>query len=138
MSNGLNRVILLGYIGAPPELRYTNGGAPVLSFRLATSESYVDKNRETQERTDWHSVVVWGARAEALEKTLAKGACVLVEGSLRTSSYEKEGMKQYRTEIIADDVFLAGGKTASSSRDLAPEHVNGTPARQAAAEQIPF
>lgn len=108
MSEGLNRVILLGHIGADPELRYTASGAPVLNLRLATNESYVDRSREVQERTDWHQVVIWGARAEGLAKVLGKGACILVEGSLRTSSYEKDGTKRYKTEVHAREICLAG------------------------------
>jgi single-strand DNA-binding protein len=107
MSEGLNRVILLGHIGADPDLRYTASGAPVLNLRLATNETYVDRSREVQVRTDWHQVVIWGARAEGLAKVLAKGACILVEGSLRTSSYEKDGSKRYKTEVHAREICLA-------------------------------
>ena len=68
MAEGLNRVMLLGNLGADPELRMTQGGQAVLKLRLATSETYIDKNRQRQERTEWHSVVIWGKRAEALAK----------------------------------------------------------------------
>lgn len=108
---GLNRVFLLGNLGADPELRVTSGGAAVLKMRLATSESYVDRNNERKERTEWHNVVVWGRRAEALSKFLSKGARLFVEGGLRTSSYEdREGQKRYRTEIVASKIILAGSK----------------------------
>ncbi len=110
MAEGLNRVILLGNLGADPELRTTSGGTAVLKMRLATSENYLDRNKQRQERTEWHNVVVWGRRAEALGKFLGKGDRLLVEGSLRTSSYEdREGVKKYRTEIIAQNVVLSGG-----------------------------
>ena len=108
MSDGMNRVILLGNLGADPELRYTAAGVAVLSMRLATGESYLDKNREPQERTEWHTVVVWGQRAESLSRLLTKGAGVLVEGALRTSSYEKDGQKRYRTEVHAREIRFAG------------------------------
>ncbi|MBX3182190.1 MAG: single-stranded DNA-binding protein [Polyangiaceae bacterium] len=108
MAEGLNRVMLLGNLGADPELRMTGGGQAVLKLRLATSESYLDKNRVRQERTEWHSVVVWGKRGEALAKFLEKGSRLFVEGSLRTSSYEVDGQKRYRTEVIAREVILAG------------------------------
>src|SRR5690606_35709928 len=88
MAEGLNRVILLGNLGADPELRMTGGGTAVLKLRLATSESYLDRNKQRQERTEWHRVVVWGRRAEGLGKVLNKGDRILVEGSLRTSSYD--------------------------------------------------
>lgn len=115
MSDGMNKVILLGNLGSEPELRYTGNGTAVLHFRLATNESWLDKNKESQERTEWHSVVVWGARAEALGKILAKGSHVVVEGGLRTSSFEKDGVKKYRTEIHAREVFLT-----SSRRSVPP------------------
>jgi len=111
MAEGLNRVMLLGNLGADPELKMTSGGQAVLKLRLATSETYLDRNKVRQERTEWHSVVVWGKRAEALGKFLTKGSRLFVEGGLRTSSYDdKDGNKRYITEVIANDVqFLGGG-----------------------------
>ncbi|MFO0568567.1 MAG: single-stranded DNA-binding protein [Polyangiaceae bacterium] len=110
MAEGLNRVFLLGNLGADPELRVTGSGQSVLKMRLATSETYLDKNRVRQERTEWHNVVVWGKRAEALGKFLSKGSRLMVEGSLRTSSYDdREGNKRYRTEVIANNIILSGG-----------------------------
>ncbi len=111
MAEGLNRVMLLGNIGADPELRMTQGGQAVLHLRLATSESYLDKDKVRRERTDWHNVTIWGKRGEALGKILAKGSSIFVEGSLRTSSYDnREGQKVYKTEVIANNVILAGNK----------------------------
>jgi single-strand DNA-binding protein len=110
MADGLNRVMLLGNLGADPELRMTSGGQAVLKLRLATSETYLDRNKVRQERTEWHSVVIWGKRGEALAKILAKGSRIFVEGGLRTSSYDdKEGNKRYRTEVVANNIILAGG-----------------------------
>lgn len=121
MADGLNRVLLLGNLGADPELRMTNTGQAVLNLRIATSESYLDKHRVRQERTEWHSVTVWGKRAEALGKFLAKGARLFIEGALRTSSYEdRDGNTRYRTEVVAQKVVLAGGgsrRAAGSERD---------------------
>lgn len=111
MADGLNRVMLLGNLGADPELRFTQGGQAVLHMRLATSESYLDKDKQRKERTDWHNVTVWGKRGEALAKFLTKGSTIFVEGSLRTSSYDnREGVKVYKTEINATNIILAGGK----------------------------
>lgn len=113
MNDGMNKVILLGNLGADPELRYTTAGVGVLNFRLATHESYVDKNKELQERTEWHTVVVWGPRAEGLARVLTKGTGVLIEGNLRTSSYEKDGQKRYRTEVHAREVCLTGRRAVA-------------------------
>lgn len=111
MAEGLNRVMLLGNLGADPELRYTQGGQAVLNLRLATTESYLDKDKVRRERTDWHNVVVWGKRGEALSKIIAKGSSLFIEGGIRTSSYDdKEGNKRYKTEIVANNVILSGGK----------------------------
>ncbi len=118
MSDGINRVILLGRLGADPELRTTQGGLSVLNLRLATNESYVDKAKQVQDRVEWHDVVVWGNRAEALAKILAKGDGLLVEGGLRTSSYEKDGVKRYKTEVHAREVCItAKARAASAPRD---------------------
>src|SRR5215203_2472361 len=122
MSEGLNRVMLLGNLGADPELRFTQGGQAVLNMRLATTESYLDKDKVRRERTDWHNVVVWGKRGEALAKILAKGSSLFVEGSLRTSSYDdREGNKRYKTEIVANNILLTGGR----SRGGAPDEAGG-------------
>jgi single-strand DNA-binding protein len=109
MAEGLNRVMLLGNLGSDPELRYTQSGQAVLNMRIATTESYLDRNKVRQERTDWHNVVLWGKRGEALAKFLTKGTTIFVEGGLRTSSYDdKEGNKRYKTEIHANNIILAG------------------------------
>jgi single-strand DNA-binding protein len=134
MADGLNRVMLLGNLGADPELRVTNGGQSVLKMRLATSESYLDRNRVRQERTDWHNVVVWGKRAEALGKMLSKGTRLFVEGGLRTSSYDdKDGNKRYRTEVIATNVIFAGARgSGGRSDEYGPPSEERAPAPAAA------
>lgn len=116
MSEGLNRVMLMGNLGADPELRMTAGGQAVLKLRLATSETYLDKDKQRQERTEWHNVVIWGKRAEALARILTKGSRLFVEGGLRTSSYEKEGQKVYRTEVVAQNILLQGGGAGRQER----------------------
>src|ERR1700749_2325762 len=108
MAEGLNRVMLLGNLGADPELRVTPGGQAILKLRIATTENYLDKNQTRQERTEWHSVTMWGKRGEALSRFLTKGERIFVEGSIRTSSYEKDGEKRYRTEIVANNIILGG------------------------------
>jgi single-strand DNA-binding protein len=108
MAEGLNRVMLLGHLGADPDLRVTPGGQAVLKLRLATNETYLDRNNVRQERTEWHRVTVWGRRAEALGKILQKGDLLFVEGRLQTSSYEKNGEKRYSTEVVANNIVLPG------------------------------
>lgn len=122
-NEGLNRVQLLGNLGQDPELRYTQGGEAVLNLRLATTESYLDRDRQRKERTDWHTVVIWGKRAESLSKFLEKGSRMFVEGSLRTSSYEgRDGQKRYKTDVNALKIILLGGgkRREDGPRDDAP------------------
>ncbi len=119
MAEGLNKVMLLGNLGADPELKMTQSGQAVLKLRLATTETYLDKNQTRQERTEWHSVTLWGKRGEALAKFLTKGERIFVEGSLRTSSYEKNGEKRYSTEINATNIILGGrGKGAGAGDEM--------------------
>jgi len=129
MSDGMNKAILLGNLGADPELRYTAAGVAVLNLRLATNESYVDKNKEPQERTEWHTVVIWGNRAEGLARVLTKGSSVLIEGALRTSSYEKDGTKRYRTEVHAREILFAGKRSGTPGNDVLVEGEVPVPAR---------
>ena len=111
MAGGVNKVILVGNLGADPDMRYTPSGQGVCELRVATSESWNDKNGQRQERTEWHRIVVWGKRAEVCSKYLSKGRQVFVEGRIQTRTYDdKDGNKRYITEIIAADVqFLGGG-----------------------------
>jgi single-strand DNA-binding protein len=109
MAEGLNRAILVGNLGMDPELKFTQGGQAVLRLRLATTESFLGKGGERQERTDWHTVVVWGKRAEALNKILSKGRSIWVEGRIQTRSWEdKDGNKRSTTEINANNIGLVG------------------------------
>lgn len=116
MSEGLNRVLLLGNLGADPELRVTQGGEAILKLRLATTENYLDRNNARQERTEWHQITMWGKRGEALAKFLQKGDRLFVEGRIQTSSYEKDGEKRYRTEVVATNVILNGGNGNGASQ----------------------
>jgi single-strand DNA-binding protein len=119
MPGGVNKVILVGHLGADPDMRYTPSGQGVCEMRIATSESWNDKNGQRQERTEWHRIVVWGKRAEVCSKYLSKGRQVYVEGRIQTRSWDdKEGNKRYMTEIIAQDVqFLGGGGGREGGRD---------------------
>lgn len=116
MAQGVNKVILVGHLGADPDMRYTPSGQGVCELRVATSESWNDKNGQRQERTEWHRIVVWGKRAEICSKYLAKGRQVYIEGRIQTRSYDdKDGNKRYITEVIAADVqFLGGGRDGAA------------------------
>ena len=127
MAEGLNKVMLLGNLGADPELRMTAGGQAILKLRLATTETYLDKSNTRQERTEWHSITVWGKRGEALAKILAKGSNIFVEGSLRTSSYEKDGEKRYRTEIVANNILLTGRRGGEAGAARGGDDFGGPP-----------
>lgn len=107
----VNKVILIGNLGADPEVRFTPGGQAVCELRMATNESWTDKNGAKQERTEWHRIVVWGKQAENCGKYLSKGRTAYVEGRLQTRQWDdKDGNKRYTTEIVADRVqFLGGG-----------------------------
>lgn len=107
MARGINKVILIGNLGADPETRFTQAGAPVTNFRIATSENWTDKQSgQRQERTEWHSIVCFGKLAEISGEYLRKGSKVYVEGSLRTSSWESDGQTRYKTEIICNDMQM--------------------------------
>lgn len=106
----INKVILLGNLGANPEVKQTGSGSPIVNLRVATSERWVDKQGEKHERTEWHRVVVFGKQAEAAGKYLTKGRQVYIEGRLQTKEYEKDGQKRYSTDVICDTIQFLGGK----------------------------
>ncbi len=111
MARGINKVILIGNLGRDPETRYSQGGNPVTNFSVATSESWRDRESgEQQERTEWHNVVCFSRLAEIAGEYLRKGSKVYIEGSLRTSNWEQEGQKRYRTEIMARELQMLDSK----------------------------
>jgi single-strand DNA-binding protein len=105
----VNKVILVGNLGADPELKYTPSSRPLCNLRIATTEVYKDKSGQRQEKTEWHRVTVWGDTAENCNKYLAKGRSVYIEGRLQTRSYDKDGQKHYATDVVADRVVFLGG-----------------------------
>jgi single-strand DNA-binding protein len=112
MAKGVNKVILIGNLGADPETRALPSGATVTNIRIATSESWKDKGTgEKQERTEWHSVSSFGRLAEIIAQYAKKGSSVYIEGRLRTRKWQdKTGADRYSTEIIADQMQLLGGR----------------------------
>jgi single-strand DNA-binding protein len=120
----VNKVILVGNLGQDPETRHTNGGNSVTTLRLATAEKYKDRDGNPQERTEWHTVIVWGKQGEACGRHLTKGRQVYVEGRLQTRKWQdKEGKDRYSTEVIGDNVRFLGGspgekREAATADDL--------------------
>jgi len=104
----VNKVIIVGNLGADPELKYTPSSRPLCNLRIATTDVFKDKSGQRQEKTEWHRVTVWGDTAENCNKYLSKGRSVYVEGRLQTRSYDKEGQKHYATDIVADRVVFLG------------------------------
>lgn len=127
MAGNLNRVMLIGHLGRDPEVRYTKDGTAVANLRLATSEQWTDKAGEKQERTEWHTVVLWGRLAEIAEQYLQKGRLVFVEGRLETRKWQDQsGADRYSTEVKAQTLQMLGrgeggerGSDRSTERDPA-------------------
>lgn len=123
----LNRTMLIGNLGGDPELRYGTGGQAQVTFSLATSYS-VKKGEEWEEQTEWHRVVQWGPRAEKTAEWFRKGSKVFVDGRNQTRNYEKDGIKHYMTEVIANDII---GMETRSQQQGAGEF-SGAPSTQSA------
>lgn len=146
MSRGINKVILIGNLGADPERRATAGGASVTSLRIATSESWKDKTSgEQQERTEWHRVKLFGRLADIAAEYLRKGRQVYIEGSLRTDKYtDKDGNERYTTEVIANEMQMLGGAEGAARQAPARQRPQtSAPAQTAPAadfedDDIPF
>lgn len=117
----VNKVILIGNLGADPEVRFTSGGQAVASLRVATTDNWTDKDGKRQERTEWHAVTVWGKTAENCGKFLAKGRQVYIEGRLQSREYQdKEGQTRKAWEVVADHVtFLGAGERREEAKPAA-------------------
>jgi single-strand DNA-binding protein len=124
-SRSVNKVILVGNLGKDAETKFTPGGAAVTKFTIATGRRWKDQQSgEWKEETDWHNVVLW--RAENLANYLVKGKQVYVEGRLHTRSYDdKDGKKQYFTEVVAEDVILLGGRGGEAPAGGGGEYASG-------------
>lgn len=123
----LNKVMLIGNLGKDPEVRYTTSGQAVASFSLATSEKFKNKNGETEERTEWHRVVLWGRLAEIAGEYLSKGKTVYIEGRLQTRKWtDRDGNERYTTEIVADRMLMLGNRQKEAS-DKAEMEAAGPP-----------
>lgn len=129
MSRTLNKVMLIGNVGKDPEVNFTPTGVKVAQFRLATSETWKDKDGAVQEHTDWHTIIAWRGLADVVEKLVRRGTRIYVEGKIQSRSFEdRDGNKRYVTEIVADNLLLLDPKKA--------EHPDAPPAQTS--DDIPF
>lgn len=127
-NNTLNRVQLIGRLGANPELRYTANGTPVVNFRVATNYSYTNGDGQEHTETEWTPIVAWRGLAEACNSYLGKGSRVYIEGRLRTRSWQDNGVTHYRTEVVAETVtFLDQRQVAAMPEESLPADL-GQPA----------
>lgn len=119
---GVNKVILVGNVGADPEIQYVQENLPVARFTLATSESYKNKDGEKITNTEWHNIVIWRGLAKVVEQYVKKGSRLYLEGKITTRKYEKDGQTKYFTEIVARDMQMLDSKGGESSYQTAPLH----------------
>jgi single-strand DNA-binding protein len=137
MSKSLNKVQLIGNLGKDPELKYTSAGVAVATFSIATSDSWKDQEGNTQERTEWHNIVAWRKLAEICGEWLKKGKRVYIEGRLQTRNYEKDGVKRYVTEIVADQLIMldGGGQRPTNGGEAEAPASDAAPAKE---DDLPF
>jgi single-strand DNA-binding protein len=135
---GVNKVILIGNLGADPDVRYSSTGTAVTNFRIATSENWTNKDGERETRTEWHRVVAFGKLAEICAEYLNKGKQVYVEGRLRSRSWEdKEGNKKWTTEVVANNVVMLGA-AGDQFKETGGEPTEGPPEPTQQEDDIPF
>lgn len=145
----VNRATLLGNVGRDPDIKVTGGGTSVASFSIATSERYKDKSGEWQDRTEWHNVVAYARSADIIRDYVRKGSKLYVEGRIQTRSWDgKEGSKQYRTEIVVDQVvLLTGGEKQSGDERYErgsydqrrePQNGGGFGSQEVDMDEVPF
>ena len=134
MARGINKVILIGNLGRDPETRYTQGGSAVTNLRIATAESWKDKQTgEQQERTEWHSVVCFARLGEIAGEYLRKGSKVYIEGRLQTRKWQdKEGHDRYSTEIVANEMQMLDSRGGADAGDGPPMRQSNAPRSQGA------
>jgi single-strand DNA-binding protein len=140
-SRGVNKAILVGNLGADPEVRQTQSGRSVATFNIATSERWKDRDGAPQERTEWHRIVAWSPLAEIAGQYLTKGSQVYVEGRIQTRQWEDQsGQRRYSTEIVANQMVLLGGRGEGqpAGRPVARGAARGDVRGDARAEKGPF
>lgn len=134
----INKVILLGNVGADPEVRALDGGKKVARIRVATTERYTDQQGHKQEQTEWHSVTLWGGLADVVDKYVHKGSQVFLEGKIRTREYEHKGEKRYATEIIANDMKLLGRPKDANEAPQAVAPAPPAPVTPPYSDELPY
>ena len=129
---GINKVMLIGNLGADPDLRFTPTGVQVASVNLATTETWNDRNGERQERTEWHRLVLWRRLAELAGQYLKKGSKLYIEGKLKTRSWDDpKGQKHYITEVVVVDMQMLDAAGAPLELDMAYDRGQGQPQESA-------
>jgi single-strand DNA-binding protein len=119
---GVNKAILVGRLGTDPVKRYTSSGTAVVTFRMATSEGWTNRDGQREERTEWHRIVAWGKLADICDQYLAKGRMVYIEGRIQTREWEdRDGNRRWTTEIVANQMQMLGPASGESSRTLDQE-----------------
>lgn len=131
MARTLNRVQLIGRLGADTELRYTAAGMAVATFSLATNRQWPSKDGTLQEETEWHTIVAWDKLAQICNEHLTKGRLVYIEGRIHTRSWESNGQKQYKTEIVASDMLILDSRQTADIGEI----TSGQPQRATSAYQ---
>ncbi len=138
MSRTLNKVMLIGNVGKDPEVNFTPSGVKVAQLRMATSETWKDKDGAVQEQTDWHTIIAWRGLADVVERLVRRGSRLYVEGKIQSRSFDdRDGHKRYVTEIIAENLLLLDAKRPEQSNSHA-ETEQSTGSSSAAADEIPF
>jgi single-strand DNA-binding protein len=134
MARTLNRVQLIGRLGGDPELRYTGAGLPVATFSLATNRQWPGKDGSIQEETEWHTIVAWDKLAQICSEHLSKGRLVFIEGRIHSRSWESNGQKQFKTEIVAADMLILDSRQPAEAPEHATAQSQGRPPRVATPE----
>ena len=136
MSRTLNKVMLIGNVGKDPDVNFTPTGVKVAQFRMATSESWKDKDGAVQEHTDWHTIIAWRGLADIVERLIHRGSRIYVEGKIQTRTYDdREGQKRYVTEVVADNILLLDAKRAEGTQNGEVEHSESSDSGK---DEIPF
>jgi single-strand DNA-binding protein len=134
-GRGVNKAILIGNLGADPELRQTQSGQNVATFRIATSDRWKDRSGQFQDRTEWHNIVAWGQLADIVQQYLTKGSQVYIEGRIQTRQWEDaSGQRRFSTEIVANQMVMLGGRGDGAAAGRAASRAAG---RAGSAEERP-